>query len=967
MKSKQCFLLVGDAPAFLPAFTSLDDLGVAHRNQGLTMRLFLLTCAMLFSCATSTFAEPIAVADLKRTSPVSFDQEILPIFRRSCLACHSSSEASGELILETPAKIRNGGDSGAALVPGKGAESLLLKLAAHQEESFMPPPDNDVNAPALTSQELGLVRLWIDQGAKGQASNTPATPTQWKSIPKSLGPVYAAVLSPDGRLVAAARANRLFIYDIGSGELVGTLEDSSLDTPAAHRDLVQSIAWGGDGALLASGGFREAKLWEKPRDARAISFPTKTSTKALAVSPDRKWLATAGNDHGIQLWNIGNDKHGPKLIGHENEITSIQFSSDGKQLFSASLDKTIRIWNCREANQVGLVQVPTPVHAIELIPAQADTDESPNYSQTLVAGGDDKVVRVWSIKPDVSAEEWSAIEPLELSGHTETITSVAAVEEQPRRAYSASRDGTIRYWDLDNQKQLGKFSHGASVLDVAVRSDGKRIVSVGENGTAKLWDQDGKLIAEMKGDPHLQQHAQRTKDSLAAAQQRLNIVQKRLTSVEEVLANRSTDKNTADMEVTEAAEALVEKKTALEELIKKQAAAEPAITVDSEKEEKTDNADVVKEKEAALNALQDAEAAQQLAVKKQTAAIAAVKVAEESVTKIKQLVDRATANVKEAQASVEVAQKQASESALPLRSVSFSLDGSKVATAGDFPSVQVWEADTGRALGAVAKQSEPLYPLVFLDNNQIVSTLGATDVVVWDLNPAWRLRQTIGSAENGELITGRVTSLDIDAEDSMLLVGSGVPSRNGELALFHLEDGARTHHLPEAHADVVYAAQFSPDGTQFISGGADKYVKLWDRNSQTAVKQFEGHSDYVLGVSWKSDATSIATGSSDQTVKIWDVETADQSRAIAGFGKDVTSVRFVGSTNHVISSSGDGTARLQDAASGKSVRTFQAGTWLHCVDATSDEKIIIAGGDDGRLFVWDGTNGKQLKVISVGD
>ncbi|QDU73698.1 WD domain, G-beta repeat [Bremerella volcania] len=929
------------------------------------MRLFVLCCAILISCCTATFGEPITVADIQRSNPVSFEKEILPIFRRSCLACHSASEANGELVLETPATIRKGGDSGAAVIPGKGAESLLVKLSAHQEESFMPPPDNDVNAPQLTSQELGLIRLWIDQGAVGGSSATSTTPRDWSSIPKNLGPVYAAALSPDGQFVAVSRANRLFIYHAESGKLVGSLEDPSLKPPAAHRDLVQSLAWGSDGSLLVSGGFREAKLWEKPLDARALSFPTKSATTALAFSTDRKWMATAGDDHVIQLWSLETSKRGPKMTGHGDLITALRFTSDGRHLFSASHDKTIRVWNCSEGTQAGLVQVPTPIHAIELLWTTAVPDNDAQPRQMLIAGGVDKVLRTWLVEPDATAQAWSMIEAEELPGHTEAITSLAAISGQTMHVYSASRDGTVRHWDLEKKKQLGQFSHGAPVLAVAVRSDGQRIASVSENNTAKLWDKGGKQIAEMKGDPRLQQHAQRKKQILAAAQQRLAIVKQRLATVEDVLKKRIEAKETSDKEVAAAEKDLAQRKTALDKLNNEPPASEPAAAEDAEKEEKPDDVETMKE--AAQKKLQEAMSAQQLATKKQTAAEAAVKQAEESVALVNQLVEHAAARVEEAQARSDLAVKQSSESELPLRSVSFSLDGTRLATAGDFPTVQIWNAETGIAVDALAKQPGSLSPIEFIGNDRLLSSFGTTETVVWELNPAWRLRQTIDSAESDDPIMGRVTSLDIDANDAQLLIGSGLPSRNGELSLFRLEDSACIQHLPDAHSDVVYSARFSPDGTQFISGGADKYVRLWNLTDQDPLKQFEGHSDYVLGVSWKDDATSIATASSDKTIKVWDAETADQLKTISGFGKDVTAVRFVGATNHVVSSCGDGIVRLQDAASGKSIRTFQAGVWLHCVDATADEKLVIAGGDDGRLFIWDGTNGKQLKSILVGE
>src|SRR5436190_6287993 len=97
--------------------------------------------------------EPIKITEVKREKPVDFEKEVLPLFRENCLACHNATDAKGDLILETPEKIRKGGENGAAALPGKPSESLLLKLASHQEKPVMPPRKNKAGAQALTPDQ----------------------------------------------------------------------------------------------------------------------------------------------------------------------------------------------------------------------------------------------------------------------------------------------------------------------------------------------------------------------------------------------------------------------------------------------------------------------------------------------------------------------------------------------------------------------------------------------------------------------------------------------------------------------------------------------------------------------------------------------------------------------------------------------------------------------------------------------
>src|SRR3954452_20071115 len=72
-------------------------------------------------------AKPIAVAKLDRSTPVDFEKELLPVLSANCLACHNKTKAKADLVLETPADIRKGGENGPAVVPGQSADSLLLK------------------------------------------------------------------------------------------------------------------------------------------------------------------------------------------------------------------------------------------------------------------------------------------------------------------------------------------------------------------------------------------------------------------------------------------------------------------------------------------------------------------------------------------------------------------------------------------------------------------------------------------------------------------------------------------------------------------------------------------------------------------------------------------------------------------------------------------------------------------------
>ena len=292
----------------------------------------IVFCWSLLLPASQATAEsdgpPIAISKPDRTTTVDFETEILPIFRGSCLACHNRKRAKADLILETPADIRKGSENGDVVNPGHGAESSLLQVAAHKAKPLMPPKDNKVSAPDLTPTQLGLLQLWIDQGAKGEVRGIG--PIHWQSPAATLQPIDAVALSPDGRFAAVGRANRIHLYDLPTTRSAATLVDPSLGAPSdkiAHRDIVQSLAFSPDGNLLASGAYGEIKLWRRagPTSKSVTAAPTTTPTSApttapvqvpavllahgapataLAARPDGKAFVCVGEDHVARLWDL---------------------------------------------------------------------------------------------------------------------------------------------------------------------------------------------------------------------------------------------------------------------------------------------------------------------------------------------------------------------------------------------------------------------------------------------------------------------------------------------------------------------------------------------------------------------------------------------------------------------------------------------------------------------------------------
>lgn len=470
------------------------------------------TAVMLLIAFHVGAQDPISIDVLQRTDAVSFEKEILPILQKNCLACHSASEKQGGLVLESPAAILKGGDSGAAVVPGKSADSLLLKLSAHLAEPIMPPADNAVAASNLSPGQLGLIRLWIDQGAKGTGGVESLSPRQMAALPKSLQAVHAISLTQDGQYVAFNRGNQILLHHVPTGQLVTTLNDPSLATTSAgaHRDLVQSLTFNVDGDVLASGGFREVKIWRRPKDVQAWNVALGAAPSAMTISPDRRAIAVALGDHSIRILNPADGQTVRALAGHTDQVTSLRYSEDSTRLVSTSKDQTIRIWNTVDGSIAGQIESPVASNSAEVVETEQRSEQQPDPVPWIVTGGGDNLLRLWQIprhpagrivnapndvKRFASSADGRLIVVSDAAGNVRVISVLSSDPGLVERQLSA--------WKIDGDiSSLAIIRKTGSPEPTADNLGETYVVAAGlSDGTIHLWSISGQSLSDQWNGP----------------------------------------------------------------------------------------------------------------------------------------------------------------------------------------------------------------------------------------------------------------------------------------------------------------------------------------------------------------------------------------------------------------------------------------------------------------------------------
>jgi WD40 repeat protein len=227
----------------------------------------------------------------------------------------------------------------------------------------------------------------------------------------------------------------------------------------------------------------------------------------------------------------------------------------------------------------------------------------------------------------------------------------------------------------------------------------------------------------------------------------------------------------------------------------------------------------------------------------------------------------------------------------------------------------------------------------------------------------WVLERTLGGA--GTPLVDRVHALRFSPDGRTLATGSGEPSRSGDISLWDVASGKLVTTWKERHNDAVLSLDFSPDGQLIASGGADRVTRITDIASGKQLRVLEGHTHHVMGVAFRSDGRVLASAGADGVVLIWDMLSGERKKKIEGWTKEVTSLQFIGATNQILTSAGDNLVRIVTDEGAEIRAISKLPDFMQAAATTASASVIIGGGEDSQLRVWDKTDGRELAVFGA--
>jgi WD40 repeat protein len=321
--------------------------------------------------------------------------------------------------------------------------------------------------------EDGEVRIW-----------DPAISTTRHTLTGHIRGVRALVVAPGGSWLASADdLGEIRIWDPATGTIRHIL--------SGHTRGVLALAVAPDGSWLASAGNdREVRMWD-PTTGTAHDISTNRHADrinqmftahhmftghpgalwALVVAPDGSWLASAGADWAVRIWDVATGTARHILIGHSSAVRKLAVSPDGGWLASGDDQGQVQIWDPTTGTARRVLRGHTGgVSALVVAP-----------DGSWLASADDKgELQIWD--PTAGTAHYS------LTGHTSRVQALAVAPDGSWLA-SAGSDRHIRIWNPTVGAVRHVITgHTSTVQALAVAQDGSWLASADTGGELRIWD-----------------------------------------------------------------------------------------------------------------------------------------------------------------------------------------------------------------------------------------------------------------------------------------------------------------------------------------------------------------------------------------------------------------------------------------------------------------------------------------------
>ncbi len=578
----------------------------------------------------------------------------------------------------------------------------------------------------------------------------------------------------------------------------------------------------------------------------------------VAFTPDGKRVVSAGKDATIRLWDTTTGEQLSTLQGHEGRIDGLAVSPDGSSIASAGSDAKVRLWNAKSGD------------VLHTISGHQGAVNGLAFSPTgdrIASASADKSIKVWDT---MSGEEMYTV-----TGHTASVEGVAFSPDGKQLASTSSGEKTIRIWDSRTGNQIKVVHHPyAEVRHLAFSPDGTRLASV-TYGSYLLWEtQTWDLVAEVRAHSRVVRCVAFSPDgthcATAGDSSEIKLWDTRTGSLINTLCGHAA---------TVWSVAFSPDGTRLVS-----ASADRTVKIWNVH---GDNDLTLGGHSEHVHCIAFSSDGRQLA---SGAEAVILRDAETGVVKFR---------LKGHKASV--------------AELSFSPNGTRLASASDDNTVRLWNTETGEEVAVLKGHTGSVTGVAYSpDGNRLVSSSRDGTIKLWDAHA-------------------------------------------------YMETATLT-----GNQGTVYDVAFSPDGSCFASAGYDNTVKLWNAETGSEIRAFTGHTGLVRTVAFDHTGKRLVSGGYDTKIRVWDVDSGKQIATAYASSGAVFGVTFSPDGKRFSAGGTNESAQLFETLNGQEIVALFPGKSSVESVAFSPDGTRLAGAVAGKgtIRIWDAPHKYETAILS---
>lgn len=617
--------------------------------------------------------------------------------------------------------------------------------------------------------------------------------------------------------------------------------------------------------------------WHYVRHLRLNNLPPlhghKSVVSSVSVSPDSTRIASASLDKTVTIWDVRSGRPLQTFAEHTEQVRVVIFIDD-ERVVSGSMDGTIKVWNATTGAVLRDIRTANRVWRLALSPDGQRLASASNNKWTAIREPGPNELQIWDVAT------WELLKSIPLAPRL-SVNGMAFSADGQRIAFASGdivsgEHSEVSVLDATTGTTVLTLPHPTGANCLAYSPDGRFLASGSgtfrsDEGKIHLWDaKSGRLIRTLEGHTGTLSNLAFSPDSRR-------------------LASSSADKKVKIWDVASGLE---------------------AINLHGH----TDNV-------WGLTFSPDGH----------------------------RLVSSGTDQTVRVWDASPLEKETGSELASLIGSggrdnpVAMSGDGQFVASAGADAIVRVWSAKTWNQIHALHGHNGRILSLDFSADSQFLVSGGEDGSArIWDV-------------ATGQQRYVRVELSDIECRAAFRPDG-WLAAIGGNNALIVWDPGTgKEWPIRNVHEWRILGLAFSPNGKYLATVSADCTVKVWNAQTQTSkpVLHAGPFTGRILHVAFSPDSRRLAFCGMNQTATVWDAVADKEVVTFRGHTDQVNWVCFSPDGRRVASASNDGTIKVWDAESGKEIETIRGHTrWVNGVVFSPDGQYLVSASADGTVKVW---------------